>query len=104
MAMMKTIINNRKANLTAEGITLRPGQNVMTEEKARKFIANKGEYCACACVRLGIGATLLSMGLEAFSYAMADSTGSTFGTNRNLFSVFRYGQFDLIFMLLIIDQ
>jgi uroporphyrinogen decarboxylase len=39
---------------------------------ARKFIAHKGDYCACACVRLGIGATLLSMGIEAFSYAMVD--------------------------------
>lgn len=39
---------------------------------ARKFIARKEEYCACACVRLGIGATLLSMGIEAFSYAMID--------------------------------
>ena len=39
---------------------------------AREFVAHKGEYCACACVRLGIGATLLSMGIEAFSYAMAD--------------------------------
>jgi hypothetical protein len=41
-------------------------------ENARTFVAHKGEYCACACVRLGIGATLLSMGVEAFSYAMAD--------------------------------
>ena len=41
-------------------------------DKARKFIAHKGEYCACACIRLGIGATLLSMGIEAFSYAMVD--------------------------------
>jgi hypothetical protein len=39
---------------------------------ARQFIAHKEDYCACACVRLGIGATLLSMGMEAFSYAMAD--------------------------------
>lgn len=39
---------------------------------AREFIAHKGGDCACACVRLGIGATLLSMGLEAFAYAMAD--------------------------------
>ena len=39
---------------------------------AREFIAHKEEYCAVACVRLGIGATLLSMGIEAFSYAMAD--------------------------------
>jgi hypothetical protein len=41
-------------------------------ENARAFIARKDDYCACACVRLGIGATLLSMGIEAFSYAMAD--------------------------------
>ena len=39
---------------------------------AKDFIAHKDEYCAMACVRLGIGATLLSMGLEAFAYAMAD--------------------------------
>ena len=39
---------------------------------AREFIAHKEEYCAVACVRLGIGATLLSMGIEAFSFAMAD--------------------------------
>jgi len=39
---------------------------------AREFIAHKEDYCAAACVRLGIGATLLSMGLEAFSYAMVD--------------------------------
>ena len=41
-------------------------------DSAREFIAHKDEYCACACIRLGIGATLLSMGLEAFSYAMVD--------------------------------
>lgn len=41
-------------------------------ENARKFVAHKDEYCACACVRLGIGAALLSMGIEGFSYAMAD--------------------------------
>ena len=41
-------------------------------EKAREFVAHKEDYCAVACVRLGIGATLLSMGIEAFSYAMAD--------------------------------
>jgi len=39
---------------------------------AREFITHKGSDCACACVRLGIGATLLSMGLEAFAYAMSD--------------------------------
>lgn len=41
-------------------------------DNAREFIAHKDDYCACACIRLGIGATLLSMGIEAFSYAMAD--------------------------------
>ena len=41
-------------------------------ENAREFIEHKDQYCACACVRLGIGATLLSMGLESFAYAMAD--------------------------------
>jgi uroporphyrinogen decarboxylase len=40
--------------------------------KAREFVAHKDEYCACACIRLGIGVTLLSMGIEGFSYAMAD--------------------------------
>jgi hypothetical protein len=39
---------------------------------AHEFIAHKEDYCACACIRLGIGCTLLSMGIEAFSYAMAD--------------------------------
>lgn len=39
---------------------------------AREFIAQKDDFCAVACIRLGIGATLMSMGLEAFSYAMAD--------------------------------
>ena len=41
-------------------------------DNAHEFIAHKDEYSACACVRLGIGATLLSMGIEAFSYAMVD--------------------------------
>ena len=41
-------------------------------ENARGFIAHKEDYCACACVRLGIGATLLSMGIESFSYALVD--------------------------------
>ncbi len=41
-------------------------------DNARSFIAHKEDYCACACIRLGIGATLLSMGIEAFSYAMID--------------------------------
>jgi uroporphyrinogen decarboxylase len=41
-------------------------------DEAREFIAAKEDFCAVACVRLGIGATLMSMGLQAFSYATAD--------------------------------
>lgn len=41
-------------------------------DPAREFIAHKDDYCAVAAIRLGIGATLMSMGLQAFSYAMAD--------------------------------
>jgi uroporphyrinogen-III decarboxylase len=41
-------------------------------DQARKFIAHKDDFCAIACIRLGIGATIMSMGLEAFSYAMSD--------------------------------
>jgi hypothetical protein len=41
-------------------------------EKAREFIKYSENYCTVACIRLGIGATLLSMGIEGFSYAMAD--------------------------------
>jgi hypothetical protein len=40
---------------------------------ARQFLEHKGPYAACACVRLGIGATLYSMGVEAFTYALADN-------------------------------
>jgi len=41
-------------------------------DEARTFLAHKEDYCAVACIRLGIGATLMSMGLRAFSYAMVD--------------------------------
>lgn len=37
----KTIINKRKANLTAAGVTLRPGENVIGEEKARNLAQHK---------------------------------------------------------------
>ena len=39
---------------------------------AKEFVAHKGDFCAVAAVRLGIGATLLSMGMEGFSYATVD--------------------------------
>lgn len=41
-------------------------------DSAKEFIAHKEDFCAVACIRLGIGATLMSMGLEAFSYATVD--------------------------------
>jgi uroporphyrinogen decarboxylase len=41
-------------------------------DQAREFIAHKGDLCAVAAIRLGIGAVIMSMGLQAFSYAMAD--------------------------------
>lgn len=42
-------------------------------KNAKDFIAHKEEYCAIATIRLGIGSTLLSMGIEGFSYAMVDN-------------------------------
>ncbi len=39
---------------------------------AREFIANREDFCAVAAIRLGIGATIMTMGLQAFSYAMVD--------------------------------
>lgn len=41
-------------------------------DSAREFIAHSEDFCTIACIRLGIGATLMSMGLQAFSYATAD--------------------------------
>jgi len=51
---------------------LPPAEDRTFVGNVRKFIEHKDEYCACACVRLGIGATILSMGMEGFSYALAD--------------------------------
>jgi uroporphyrinogen decarboxylase len=39
---------------------------------AEEFCANKGEYAAALQIRLGIGSTLISMGLDGFAYAMVD--------------------------------
>lgn len=52
---------------------LPPVDNPTFIKNARGFISQKEVYCAIATVRLGIGATLLSMGFEGFSYAMADN-------------------------------
>ena len=42
-------------------------------EPAREFLAHRGEFAACGAIRLGIGATLYSMGVESFTYALADN-------------------------------
>jgi uroporphyrinogen decarboxylase len=39
---------------------------------AEEFCMNKGEYAAVLQIRLGIGSTLISMGLDGFAYAMVD--------------------------------
>jgi uroporphyrinogen decarboxylase len=36
---------------------------------------NRGQYAVCAKMRMGVSAMLMSMGLEAFSYALADDPG-----------------------------
>jgi len=42
---------------------------------AKEFIAHKEDFAAVATMRLGIGSTLISMGLEGFSCALADDPG-----------------------------
>lgn len=42
-------------------------------KNAKDFIKHKGDYCAIATIRLGIGSTLLTMGIEGFSYAIIDN-------------------------------
>lgn len=44
-------------------------------EPAGEFLAHKGEYAACGSIRLGIGATLYTMGVEAFTYSLMDGDG-----------------------------
>ena len=41
-------------------------------KEAREVLENKGDFAAVACIKHGVAPTLVSMGLEAFSYAMAD--------------------------------
>jgi len=41
-------------------------------EQAKEFIKNKEDFCSVGAIRLGIGAVIMSMGLEAFSYALVD--------------------------------
>ncbi len=41
-------------------------------KSAEEFCANKDDYAAALQIRLGIGSTLISMGLDGFAYAMAD--------------------------------
>jgi uroporphyrinogen decarboxylase len=42
---------------------------------AAEFLAHKGDYAACGSIRLGIGATLYTMGVEAFTYSLMDGDG-----------------------------
>lgn len=42
---------------------------------AVEFLAHKGEYAACGSIRLGIGAALYTMGVEAFTYSLVDGDG-----------------------------
>jgi uroporphyrinogen decarboxylase len=42
---------------------------------AREVLEDKGEYAAAAAVKLGAAPTLMSMGLDGFSYALLDDPG-----------------------------
>lgn len=44
-------------------------------EPAREFLAHKDDFAACGAIRLGIGATLYSMGIDNFTYAVVDNPG-----------------------------
>lgn len=73
-----TITNTRKANLTAEGITLRPGENVMSEEKARKLMANTQAIVWKSLGWIGIkpAAKALTMEDELAAGASDDDAGT----------------------------
>ena len=49
-----------------------PSVYAEAEEIVRR---NRGRYAVGACMRLGVSPTLLSMGLDGFSYALADDPG-----------------------------
>ena len=42
---------------------------------AREFLAHRGDFAACGAIRLGIGATLYSMGVDVFTYSVMDGDG-----------------------------
>lgn len=44
-------------------------------EEARQILARKGDCAAAAAIKLGVAPTLLSMGLDGFSYALRDEPG-----------------------------
>lgn len=44
-------------------------------EDAKKVVAEKGDYACAAAIKLGVAPTLVSMGLEAFSFAVVDDPG-----------------------------
>jgi len=42
-------------------------------EEAAEFAANKGDYAACLVTRMGIFPTMLSLGIDGFSYALYEN-------------------------------
>lgn len=52
-----------------------PRNPAFYEEGKRLVDHNRGQYAVVGCIRLGASPTLMSMGLEAFSYAQYDYPG-----------------------------
>jgi uroporphyrinogen-III decarboxylase len=44
-------------------------------EGARRLLAEKGDLAACASIKLGVAPTLITMGLDGFSFALKDDPG-----------------------------
>jgi len=42
---------------------------------AREILDHRGDFAAAAAIKLGVAPTLISMGLDGFSYALADDPG-----------------------------
>ena len=52
-----------------------PTDSALYEEAKRQVDLNRGHYAVAGMIRLGASATLLSMGLEGFAYALHDHPG-----------------------------
>lgn len=44
-------------------------------ENVKKVLANKGDFACAAAIKQGVASTLVSMGMDAFSYALVDDPG-----------------------------